>query len=366
MVDAAALNGSQPDQPDEPSLFDCEYTYAEQAQREVYAAMQWGVDPSQVLGEPWCETLLIRPQAGAPDGTGRIPWPISRQGVLCPSLWLDDVRLQLPDEPPGAYFLRLVMTLLAAGYISPTTGDWVDPLYEQLGLDVLDNDEHWERVQRWITGQATDPQLASLVLPGQQVVQQTFGGLSNQLREVWDLYLQCQQMQQEIEQQDAQQDAALWDQAALALRSVDVDALVQQLETQLRQAYMQRHDRQALAQLAGQYGDLYDAIDELMSYATLVEAWARMDDGNVWDLEPQEAIDDITRIQLYMTQCEQERTQELTGLRQALAAVLDDPQQDLLWDSLHTLTLNWVQQLRQRVQQARNILERYPDNPMLV
>jgi len=284
--------------------------------------------------------------------------------VSCPALWLDDTRLQLPDEPDGAYFLRLVTTLAAAGYIDMVTGAWADPLYTHLGLDVLNNDEHWARVQRWITGQASDAELSSLVLPGQQAVQREFGSLTNQLNEVWEFYQQCREMQEDIERQQYEDEIAAWDHAADALRAADANELTQQLEAQLAEAYAQRHDRQALARLEEEYTSLSDTIDELFAHAALMDAWAYMDDNDAWDAEPQDAVDHLQRVQQRLLDADGERAQVLKGLRQALAAVTSDPQQDLLWDSLHTLSANWIRQLGEQLQRARSILQRYPDNPL--
>jgi hypothetical protein len=118
---------------------------------DEYAGI-FGVSPDRVLMTRFGIPPMVKPLPGTPDGKGRIPPELTPAGAFLPNLWLDQQRLARPDETVDHWVLRTAVLLDYVGYYDWQHDAFVDPLYAELGIDIIKRDDDWERVQRYMKG----------------------------------------------------------------------------------------------------------------------------------------------------------------------------------------------------------------------
>lgn len=131
-------------------------------QRSGFADM-FGVDAEHILLTPYGFLPMIQPLPGLPDGRQRIPSGITRVGAIVPNLWMDQYRLMRPGEAVDRYVVRIALALHYMGYYDYEQDIYGDPLAIELNLDIMRDDDAWERVQTFSQG-GHDAQLQALQL----------------------------------------------------------------------------------------------------------------------------------------------------------------------------------------------------------
>jgi len=132
----------------------------------AYAEMS-GLHPNSVLLSPFGELYptMPKPIRGNDDGSGRLPKGVSLQYTAWnPVFWMGDSRLQRQDEDMYEWHIRLYLELVALDMFNIEQRRFRDPLLLYLGIDIDNNQEDRQRVQRYIDGYTGDAELNSFYL----------------------------------------------------------------------------------------------------------------------------------------------------------------------------------------------------------